>query len=72
MATITSSTVIESVTSGGTKRNLYRYVLDTGEAHERRGWIPLAADTNADMAARGDSLLNELAQAEIANLLEAG
>ena len=72
MATITTSTVIESVQNGGTKRNRYRYVIDTGETHERRGWIPIAADTNADMAARGDSLLNELAQAEIANLLEAG
>jgi hypothetical protein len=72
MATITTSTVIESVQNGGTKRNRYRYVVDTGETHERSGWIPLAADTDADMAARGAALLDELAQAEFANLLEAG
>lgn len=72
MATITTSTVVESVLNGGTKRNRYRYVIDTGETHERSGWIPEAADTNADMAARGAALLDELAASEFARLLEAG
>lgn len=72
MATITSSTIIESVPNRGTQRNRYRYVIDTGEVHERRGWIPIAADANADMAMRGAHLLDELAQAEFERLLGAG
>jgi hypothetical protein len=71
MATITNSTIIESVPNGGTQRNRYRYVIDTGEVHERAGWIPLAADANADMAMRGVILLDELAQAEFDALLGA-
>lgn len=69
MATITNSVIVESVPNGGTKRNLYRYTVSNGEVHERRGWIPQAADSNADMAARGTALLDELAQSEFDRLL---
>jgi hypothetical protein len=69
MATITSATIVESITRGGTKRNRYRYTLDTGETHERRGWIPVAADSDADMSARGAQLLDELAETEIRRVL---
>ena len=72
MAAITTSTIIESVPNGGTQRNRYRYVLDTGETHERTGWIPAAADANADMAARGAILLDELARAEFEALIGNG
>jgi hypothetical protein len=65
MATITTSVVVESVDRGSYKRNLYRYTLDNGEVHERRGWIATAVDNATDMNMRGTLLLDMLAQAEI-------
>lgn len=65
MATITTSTIVESVAHGSTKRNLYRFVLSTGETHERRSWINQSVDNDADLAARGAMLLDELVAAEI-------
>lgn len=66
MATITNSVVVESVSHGSYKRNLYRYTIDTGETHERRSWVPSATDNATDMDAVGVRMLDELAQAEIA------
>lgn len=70
MATLTNSVIVESVPNRGTQRNRYRYTFDNGEVHDRIGWIPLAADANADMAMRGVSLLDELARAEFERLLD--
>jgi hypothetical protein len=69
MATLTTSTIIESVPNRGTQRNRYRYTFDNGEVHERRGWIPVGADSDADMAMRGVALLDELARAEFERLI---
>ena len=69
MATITTSTIVESVANGNTKRNLYRYVLSDGTTHERRSWINESADNNTDLAARGTMLLDELVAGEITQIL---
>lgn len=69
MATITNSVLVESAERGTMKRNLYRYTLDNGEVHERRGWIATGADNTADMNARGIAALTELAEAEIERIL---
>lgn len=64
MATITNSTVVESISRGGWKKNLYRYTLDNGEVHVARGWIASSVDDAADMATRGQHLLVSLAERE--------
>lgn len=69
MATLISSVIVESVPNRGTQRNRYRYTFDNGEVHFRSGWIPVAADANADMAARGVTLLDELAVSEFERLV---
>lgn len=69
MASITSSELVESVPHGGTKRNIYRYTLSTGEVHQRRSWISAATDNAADMAFRGVMLLDELALAEFEGII---
>jgi len=69
MASIVSAETAEAIVSGSTVRYLFRYVLDIGETHERRVWVHMSVDGTAERTARSNLLLDELAQAEVGQLL---
>lgn len=68
------SAIVEAVTRykqvrGGTTRYGFRYTLDNGEVHDRIAWVPSTVDEVTERDARGVMLLDELAQAEIREVL---
>ena len=69
MATITQATTVETIKSGSTMRYKFRYVLSTGEIHERRAWVALSVDQAQERDRRGVLLLDELARDEADRLL---
>lgn len=69
MATVTTSTIVESVPDGSRKRNRYRFTISDGSVHERISWIAGEVNDNDDLNARAAMTLDELVQAEIGALL---
>lgn len=68
------SAIVEAVTRykqlrGNTTRYGFRYTLDNGEVHDRIAWVPSETDEVTERNARGVMLLDELAQAEIQQVL---
>jgi len=69
MTTITNSAIVETSQRSGYTRYRYRYTLSTGGAVEAIGWLPDGADEIADMAARGNALLEQIAEREAEEIL---
>lgn len=69
MSSITQAETRYKQVRGGTTRYGFRYTLDNGEVHDRIAWVPSSVDEVTERTTRGQMLLDELAQAEIAKVL---
>jgi hypothetical protein len=69
MATIVTAETLQATVHGGTVRYLFQYTLDNGEIHRRRAWVPVNTNEATERTARGNALLNELANEEIGQVL---
>jgi hypothetical protein len=69
MATIVSSETRYKQVRGNTTRYGFRYTLDNGEVHDRIAWVESSVDEAVERDARGQMMLDELAQAEISGVL---
>lgn len=69
MSSITQAETRYKQVRGGTTRYGFRYTLDNGEVHDRAAWVPSTVDEVTERNARGQMLLDELAQAELNEVL---
>ena len=69
MATITNAVTISKQARGTTTRYRFRYTLDNGDVHERNAWVSSTIVEADERTARGTMMLDELAQAEINEVL---
>ena len=69
MSTIVSAVTKYKQVRGATTRYGFRYTLDNGEVHDRIAWVPSTTDEVTERDARGQMMLDELAQAEIREVL---
>lgn len=69
MSTITQAETRYKQIRGNTTRYGFRYTLDNGEVHDRIAWVLSSVDEVTERTARGQMLLDELAQAEINEVL---
>lgn len=69
MSTIVSAVTKYKQVRGGTTRYGFQYTLDNGEVHDRIAWVPSTVSEATERDARGQMLLDELAQAELNEVL---